>query len=67
MSYDNDFLKYEGAGRKQIAVNTINGIIILARQMFKWKSLQTEIEIDILDIKHVDTSLRLHEENPKAL
>ena len=39
----------------------INAIVNLAREMFKWKSLTTEIELDILDIKHVATSLTLHD------
>jgi len=67
MSYDNEFLKNAGSGSQSTAVKRINRIINLAREMFKWKSLQTEIELDILDIKHVDTSLTLHEANPKAI
>ena len=67
MSYDNEFLKNAGSGSKSTAVKRINRIINLAREMFKWKTLQTEIELDILDIKHVDTSLTLHEANPKAM
>ena len=41
----------------------INSILNIARDMFKWKSLKTEIELDILDIKYVATSLTLHDED----
>ena len=61
MSYDNEFLKNIGSGSQSTAVKRINSILNIARDMFKWKSLQTEIELDILDIKHVDTTLTLHE------
>jgi len=61
ISYDNEFLKNVGSGSQSTAVKRINGILNLAREMFKWKSLTTEIELDILDIKHVATSLTLHD------
>jgi len=67
ISYDNEFLKNVGSGSQSTAVKRINGIINLAREMFKWKSLTTEIELDILDIKHVATSLTLHGDISKAI
>jgi len=67
ISYDNEFLKNVGSGSQSTAVKRINGILNLAREMFKWKSLTTEIELDILDIKHVATSLTLHGDISKAI
>jgi len=67
ISYDNEFLKNIGSGSQSTAVKRINGILNLAREMFKWKSLTTEIELDILDIKHVATSLTLHGDISKAI
>lgn len=60
MSYDKEFLANVASGSHSKAVQKINAILNLGKDIFKWKTLTTEIELDIIDIKHVDKSLKLH-------
>ena len=60
VSYDNEFLENVASRSHSTAVNRINSILNIAKEIFKWKSLSTEIELDIIDVKHVDRTLKLH-------
>ena len=60
VSYDNEFLTNVASGSHSEAEKKINAILNAGKEIFKWKSLTTKIELDIIGIKHVDKTLKLH-------
>ena len=59
LNYDDLFLKHVAHGDHSDATVEIRKIIDLAQGILTWPGLSSEIELDVVEIKHVPAKLAL--------